>query len=424
MPPLRSGVSWNTLLIGKNEMQGPVAIPVWTERGSPAYRRISIALFLAGFATFSLLYCVQPLLSEFAADFQVSAAESSLALSLSTVFLAVSIVCSGAVSESLGRRRLMFVSLCAASALTVIAALMPGWHSLLIARALVGVALGGVPAVAMAYLAEEIHPKGLGYAMGLYVGGTAFGGMIGRIGTGVLTEVVSWRFALGSFGVLNLAVAVGFVLLLPASRNFIRFSGLGFRHHLSAWNGHLRHKGLPFLFLTGFLAMGAFVTVYNYLGFRLSAPPYELNQMEIGLIFTVYLFGIVASPTAGALADRFGRSPVLIGGVLFSITGIALTILPSLFAIIGGIACLTIGFFVSHSVASAWVGRMATTAKGHASSLYLLAYYIGSSVMGSAGGWFWTHGGWTAVAVFTGTMPVILLAAALHLHRLARQQVK
>ena len=398
--------------------------PVWTERRTPAYRRISIALFLAGFATFSLLYCVQPLLPEFAADFHVSAAESSLALSLSTALLALTVLCSGALSESLGRRGLMFASLCAASVLTLVASLVPGWHALLVVRALVGASLGGVPAVAMAYLAEEIHPKGLGYAMGLYVGGTAFGGMFGRVATGILTEAVSWRFALGTFGIVNLAVAAGFILLLPPSRNFIRFPGPGIRHHLDAWGGHLRHRALPLLFLAGFLAMGAFVTIYNYLGFRLTSPPYNLNQMQIGLIFVVYLFGMIASPSAGACADRFGRGPVLIAGALFSITGIALTTAGPLYIIITGIIFLTIGFFVSHSVASAWVGRMATAAKGHASSLYLLAYYVGSSVMGSMGGWFWSHDGWTAVALFAGTMPVILLVAAIRLQTLALRAAK
>src|SRR4051812_23752974 len=82
------------------------ALPMRAARGSPAYRRIAAALFLSGFATFSMLYCVQPLLPIFAAEFDLSAAESSLAVSFSTGFLAVAILCAGALSESLGRKRL------------------------------------------------------------------------------------------------------------------------------------------------------------------------------------------------------------------------------------------------------------------------------------------------------------------------------
>jgi MFS transporter, YNFM family, putative membrane transport protein len=393
--------------------QNPAA--AWTERGSQEYRRISVALFLAGFATFSLLYCVQPLLPAFAEDFHVTPAASSLALSLTTGFLAVAILCAGALSEAVGRRALMFASMFGAAILNVASALMPSWHGLLITRALEGLVLGGVPAVAMAYLAEEIHPQGLGFAMGLYVGGTAFGGMAGRVGIGVLTELTSWRAAVVTFGLIDLVVAIGFFALLPPSRNFVRRPGFDARFHLAAWRGHLRHSGLPFLFLIGFLVMGAFVTVYNYAGFRLMAPPYGLNQAEVSLIFAVYIFGMAASSGAGALADRLGRGPVLIAGILVAAAGLGLTLLHTLSGVIGGIVLVTIGFFMSHSVASGWVGRMAAATKGHAASLYLLAYYLGSSLMGSAGGWFWTKGGWTAVSAFTGVLLMIALGAAMRL---------
>ena len=152
-------------------------------RGSPAYKRANIALFLSGFATFSLLYCVQPLMPIFSEDFGVTPAASSLSLSLSTGFLAFAIFCAAAVSERFGRRSLMFASLLGAAICTLACAVAPNWQSLLIVRALEGFLLGGVPAVAMAYLAEEVEPRGLGAAMGLYIAGNAFGGMAGRVVT-------------------------------------------------------------------------------------------------------------------------------------------------------------------------------------------------------------------------------------------------
>ncbi len=293
----------------------------------------------------------------------------------------------------------------------------PSWHALLILRALEGFVLGGVPAVAMAYLAEEIHPQGLGLSMGLYVGGTAFGGMFGRVGIGALTELTSWRMAVGVMGAIDLLAAIGFLALLPASRNFTRRPSLDPAYHLAAWSAHLRHRGLPFLFLIGCLAMGAFVTVYNYAGFRLTASPYNLSPTQISLIFVVYLFGMVASSVAGALADRLGRGPVLIAGIVIAAIGVGLTLQQGLAGAIGGIAILTIGFFIAHSVASGWVGRMALGAKGHAASLYLLAYYISSSLMGSIGGWFWAAGRWPAIVGFTGILLALALAAALWLQR-------
>ncbi|MBX4990313.1 YNFM family putative membrane transporter [Rhizobium binae] len=389
-------------------------------RGTGAYRRASLALFLSGFSTFSLLYSVQPLLPIFSQEFSVSPAESSLSLSLSTGFLALAIVCAAALSEGLGRRSLMSISLLGAALLTVATAFASNWQLLLVIRALQGFALGGVPAVAMAYLAEEIDPRGLGATMGLYVGGTAFGGMSGRVLTAIFAEYLSWRPALLLIGVIGLAAALGFIALLPPSRNFVRRPGFDPCFHARAWLGHLANPALPFLFAVAFLAMGSFVTIYNYTGFRLVAPPYGLNQTELGLIFTVYLFGIAAASIGGLVGDRIGHFSMLLFGLTLTAAGSALTLSAALPSIILGIVVLTAGFFMSHSIASGLVGRLAHGTKGHASSLYMLAYYVGSSLVGSAGGWFWATDGWAAVVTFTLVLLALAFISACVAQRLAR----
>ncbi|KUZ73296.1 MFS transporter [Burkholderia ubonensis] len=396
------------------------ALPAGISPRSAAYKRIALALFLAGFSTFSLLYCVQPLLPAFAREFDLGAASSSLSLSLSTGMLAVSILCAGALSERVGRRGLMFASMTLAALFNVLAALSPSWNLLLVWRSLEGFALGGVPAVAMAYLAEEIASAGLGFSMGLYVGGTAFGGMIGRIGMSALEEHFSWRTAMLTIGVVDLLAAIAFVMLLPQSRRFVKRTDLTLRHHLRLWNEQLHHARLPFVFAIGFLVMGAFVTVYNYAGFRLTAAPFNLSPTACGLIFGAYLFGMVASSSAGALADRLGRAPILVSGILVFAAGLLLTLSHSLVAIIIGIVLVTIGFFVAHSVASGWVGHLAGSAKGHAASLYLLAYYLGSSVLGSVGGAFWQHGAWASVAAYVAALLALGLLAAGRMTRVER----
>jgi YNFM family putative membrane transporter len=393
----------------------PTARPL--DEAAPALARIRIALFLAGFATFSLLYSVQPLLPEFAREFGVDAATSSLPLSLATGGLALAIFCAGAVSENLGRRGLMFVSIALAALLNVIAACLPHWGALVVVRTLSGIALGGVPAVAMVYLAEELPPERLGAATGLYVAGNAFGGMSGRIMMSVLSDHFGWRAALAALGVLDLLCAIAFVLLLPRSRHFVRRHGINLVYHLRAWHGHLRDRHLPWLFSIPFLLMGAFVSVYNYAGFRLGGPEFGLSQSQIGLIFSAYVFGIVSSSVAGAASDRFGRGPVVLAGVIACIAGVLLTLLHWLPGVIGGIVLLTIGFFIAHSAASAWVSRLGGANRSHAASLYLLAYYVGSSVIGSFSGWFWQHGGWGTLVVFLTLLLAFALVAAQVLRR-------
>lgn len=115
-------------------------------------RRDSLALFLIGFVTFALLYAVQALLPAFASDFQVSAADSALALSVSTGMLALSILLSAVVARRMDRRRLMLGAILAATLLNGVSAMSTQWWQVLICRALLGVCLGAVPATAMAYL--------------------------------------------------------------------------------------------------------------------------------------------------------------------------------------------------------------------------------------------------------------------------------
>jgi len=381
--------------------------------------RVRLALFLAGFGTFSLLYCVQPLLPAFAASFHVSAAASSLPLSLAAGGLAIAIFCAGAVSETLGRRGLMFASMAIAAVLNFIAAFIPHWETLVIVRTLSGVALGGVPAVAMVYLAEELPASKLGAATGLYVAGNAFGGMMGRIGMSLLSDRYAWRTALAAISVIDLLCAIGFVLLLPRSRHFVRKAGINLSYHLRAWGGHLRDANLPWLFSIPFLLMGTFVSVYNYAGFRLGGPEFGLSQSQIGLIFSAYVFGIVSSSVAGAASDRFGRGPVVVAGTGCALLGLLLTLAGSLALVIVGVVVLTIGFFIAHSAASAWVGRLGGAHRSHAASLYLLAYYTGSSVIGSISGWFWEHGSWLALVAFCAALQGMALYAAQRLRRRA-----
>lgn len=380
--------------------------------------RIRVALFLAGFATFSLLYCVQPLLPEFAREFGVDAATSSLPLSAATACLALAIFAAAAVSESVGRRGLMFASIALAALLNLAAAWMHHWPGLVALRALSGIALGGVPAVALVYLAEELPPQRLGTATGLYVAGNAFGGMSGRLGMGLLADHLGWRVALGAISAAGLLAALGFVLLLPPSRHFVRQLRFRPRDHLRAWHGQLRDRHMRRLFAIPFLAMGVFVSIYNYVTFRLLSPDYHLSHSQIGLIFGAYVFGMVGSSAAGAAANRFGRGRVLLAGVGVAMAGVLLTALQPLAAVVAGIVLLTLGFFVAHSAASAWVARLGGATRSHAASLYLLAYYAGSSLIGALSGYVWQHGGWWALAAWSLALLGVAagVANALRLH--------
>lgn len=390
-------------------------------KDSPAFRRTVLAFFSAGFATFGLLYCVQPLMPVLAQDFGLNAAASSLVLSTSTLLLAAGLVFTGPLSDALGRKPIMLAALFSAALCTLGAAAMPTWHGVLVFRALVGLSLSGLVAVAMTYLSEEIHPDVLGWSMGLYIGGNAIGGMAGRLIVGVLVDFVSWRIALAVLGLLGLVAAVLFWRLAPPSRHF-QPSSLRVRTLLDGFRLHFRDAGLPWLFLEGFLLMGGFVTLFNYISYRLLAAPYHLSQAIVGSISAVYLTGIYSSARVGSLADQLGRRRVLWAVTAVMLAGALITLFEPLWLVLLGMLVFSFGFFGAHSVASSWIGRRARRARGQASSLYLLSYYIGGSVAGTAGGFFWHLAGWNGVALFIAGLLAVALLVALKLTRLTPLQ--
>lgn len=378
------------------------------ERGTAEFRSTVLAMLSAGFATFALLYCVQPLLPEFAHEFGIGAANATLALSLTTGFMGVAMLGISVLSETRGRRPLMIASMLFAAALTVASAFVRSWPVFLVFRALIGIGFAGLPALAMAYLGEEMHLGALAFAMGLYVSGTGIGGMTGRLLTAFLTDLVSWRFAVVAIGVLGMLAALVFWRLLPPSRRFVA-AGAG----LTRWTGfveHLRDATLLRLYATGFAVLGVLAVLYNDVTFRLMGAPYHLSQSAVGLIFLLYLAGVGSSGWTGHLLTHVRRVRLLRASLVVMILGAVVTLASTLAVIIIGIALMTIGFFVAHAVASGWVTVHAHRGRAQATALYLFFYYLGSSIAGWAGGLSWQVAGWLgAVALMVGLSCAALL---------------
>ncbi|WP_237931868.1 MFS transporter, partial [Buttiauxella sp. S19-1] len=363
----------------------PLQPAIYIKRGSPQFMRVTLALFSAGLATFALLYCVQPILPVLSHEFGVSPASSSISLSVSTAMLAVGLLFTGPLSDAIGRKPVMVTALLLASSCTLLSTMMTSWHGILVMRALIGLSLSGVAAVGMTYLSEEIHPSVVAFSMGLYISGNSIGGMSGRLLSGVLTDLFNWRIAVAAIGCFALASALMFWKILPESRHF-RPSSLRPKTLFINFRLHWRDKGLPLLFTQGFLLMGAFVTLFNYIGYRLMQGPWYLSQAVVGLLSVAYLTGTWSSPKAGAMTAKFGRGPVMIFSTAVMLLGLVLTVFSPLAIIFIGMLLFSAGFFAAHSVASGWIGPRAKRAKGQASSLYLFSYYLGSSIAGTLGG--------------------------------------
>lgn len=382
------------------------------KKGSKDFTKANLALFAAGLCTFANLYITQPLLPVFSEEFGISPATASLSLSVATVVLAFSLILFGSLSEAWGRKNIMIVSVIASAILTLVLACSPSFESLLILRAIQGFVLAGVPAIAMAYLGEEMEPSSLGAAMGLYISGNSVGGLVGRIFMGTMTDLFTWRIGIILLGILSILISLYFIWALPPSRNF-KARPLNFPMLTKSLLHHLKDPGLVSLFGIAFVLMGSFVTLFNYISYKLLNEPYSLSASIVGWIFIVYLVGTFSSAWFGSLSDRFGRQRVLFIGILIMFSGALLTIPINLVIKIIGITIFTFGFFGAHSIASGGVSFRAKRDKAQASSLYLFAYYFGSSIGGTTGGFFWHYYGWNGIIVFISIMLLVALALAL-----------
>ncbi|AVI62756.1 MFS transporter [Halomonas sp. GFAJ-1] len=390
------------------------------EAKTRAWWRATAALCLGSFLVFINLYVPQPLLPGLKDAYGVSTLGVSLLMSVSTLSLALVLLVFGPLSDAIGREAIMRITLLLAGALSLALAFAPTFESLLFLRLLQGFVLGGLPAVAIAWMADEFDKPALLSAVGLYIGANSLGGISGRIVGGVAADVGGPTAAFLAVGVMTVVGCVVFWRLLPNSRAFTakRFK---LRQAVGDLLGHLRTPVLLAAYCLGGINFLIFINQYSYITFRLAVEPYHLAASGLGLIFLTYLGGTFGSTVSGRLAGRFSPASCISVGVVILMLGTAVTLANSLTLIIVGLTINAFGFFLAHSLASSWVGRYAQGARGSASALYLVFYYLGASVGGFWLEPFWRWGQWQGVAVGSWLLLGVALVIGVGMWRFERR---
>ena len=382
------------------------------QAGTPTFYRATLALCLGSFIVFANLYITQPLFPLLRELFDLSALEATWSLSLAMLTLGVSLLVYGPLSDSLGRRRIMLLTLAGASLLTLLIPQVDSYAGLLLLRMLQGLLLGGVPAIAIAYMGDEFERPALLLAVGLYISANSLGGISGRLIGGSMTDLSGWQSAFYLVGGLSLLGVLLFAKLLPPSQQF-QPQPLSFRTMLADLGGHLKNRLLLVAYLIGGLNFFIFSNQYSYITYVLSDTPFHLPPTWLGLLFLTYLTGTLSSAISGKLSLRYSQPLCMLGGILILMLGTLVTLNQSLVGIIGGLLINSFGFFICHSICSAWVNHQAARARASASSLYLLFYYLGASAGGFYLDPFWQAARWQGVVL--GSLLILLMTAGLAL---------
>ncbi|MBP3040217.1 MFS transporter [Bacillaceae bacterium Marseille-Q3522] len=373
----------------------------YVKMGSKMQKKASMSMFIGSIITFSIIYSPQPLIGLFSDQYGVSPATSSASISITTFVLSFSMLFVFLITNRWGRKEVMSLSLLLASLFAILSAIWNNFSLFLVFRFLIGVAVAGFPSVAITYLNEEFSPNVRGRLIGIYIAGTAFGGIFGRVVAGALTDFFHWQTAIIFLGVCGLAGSIFFLLSLPKSQNF-HANRISFQVWAANMKECFSNIPLLFMFITAFLLMGVFVTIFNYIGIPLSEAPYHLNQTILGLLFIVNLVGTWSSIWFGRLTDKYPRVKIVTLAITVFFIGVLLTTNDLLFLKIIGMAMVAFGFFGGHAVISGWIGRLANKdGQAQASSLFFLFYYAGSSIIGWSSGYVFHHFGWNALIYYT-----------------------
>ena len=383
-------------------------------KGTIEYRRASIGMLLVGLAIFSSLYATQALLPTLTREMGIDPSTAALTVSAATGALAVCVVPASILSEKFGRGRVLVISALAATALGLTLPLAQSIEQLVVLRSLQGALLAGTPAVAMAWLSEELDERDLAGAMGLYIAGTSVGGLTGRLIPAFMLEVTDWRWALATSAAVSLALAVATTILLPEQRNFRPKASIRPGAEVRAVAGHLRNPRLVGLVATAFIAMGVFVSMYNFFGFR-AINDFGLAPSLAGLTYVMYLSGTWSSARAGSFVSHFGRGRVVLAAAVLMLTGALIGSSGNLIVTLVGLLIFTASFFALHSTASGWVGLIAEKDRAEASSLYVFCYYMGSSLLGAATGQAFEALPWAGFVAVLAAMLGALIAIAVAL---------
>ncbi|WP_226658423.1 MFS transporter [Pseudalkalibacillus hwajinpoensis] len=371
--------------------------------------RIAASLGCGALLIFSSLYAFQPLLPIFVKEFQITPTASSLLMSLPVITMIPGLLILGFVSDRYGRTVVMKVSLLFVLGLLLLMPLLKSFLFLLILRCIQGFFLAGIPASAMAYLADEVEPYTIGLATSIYIASNAMGGLGGRVATGYLTDLYSWQISFMFLGGFGLVATVCFYWMLPGSR-FFEGGSRSVIKDLKGMFVHLRDQRLLSLFTLGFLIQVIFTGVWTYLPFYLEEDPFALSLKWISLTYFAYILGVISPPIAGRISSNIGLRRTMLIGLSTLIVGVVLTVFQNISVVMIGLCVICAGFFIAHSMASASVAHTADHHKSGASSFYLISYYAGVAAGSSGVGVVWDRFGWSGVvSLIVLVLPLILL---------------
>ncbi|MFM9370181.1 MFS transporter [Streptomyces sp. Da 82-17] len=372
-------------------------------------RALTLPVLAAAAATFTVVTAEMlpvGLLTPLAAGLGVSPGTAGLAVTLPGFVAALAAPLLPAAARAVDRRTVLVALLALLAAAGVVSALAPHFAVLLAARVLVGVAIGGVWAIAAGIAPRLVPQAAVGRATAVVFSGIAVASVVGVPAGTFLGELLGWRWAFGAAALL--AAAVGLLLAcalppLPAERG----AG-GLRTVLGAARLPAVRAGLLIVLL---LVAGHFAA-YTYVRPVLERVDGLAAGLVSGLLLAYGVAGIAGNFVGGALAPRDPRRTLLWISALLAAVVLALLAAGGSLLLSAGLLLLWGLAYGGVSVSTQnWMAAAAPAAGESVSALYAgvfnIAIALGALLGGRAADTFGADG-----ALWLGGTLAALAAAA------------
>jgi len=356
------------------------------------------------------VYYAQPLLDMLADDFGIARATIGGVIGATQLGCAAALLLVVPLGDLFDRRRLIAVQLVLLTAALLLVAAAHSRTQLLLGMAALGVLGTAMTQGLLACAASMAAPHEQGRVVGGAQGGVVMGLLLGRVLSGTIAELFSWR----AVYLLSAGASVAMLLALwPAlagrRRPLVRLSYLQLLRSLFTLVLHervLQVRGMLALLL--FAAFGIF---WSALVLPLSAPPHALSHTAIGAFGLVGAAGALAAARAGRLADR---------GLGQTTTGFALALLllawwplshgmQAWWALIVGIVLLDMGGQAVHVVNQNMALAIDPAASSRLVAGYMLFYAAGSGAGALAATTVYALAGWSGVCLLGATVSLAAL---------------
>ncbi|CUU88769.1 putative transport protein [Campylobacter hyointestinalis] len=367
-----------------------------------------LVMYFCTILTLCVLYATQPIAPLFERELGITRTEATLFTTAIMTPLAFASIIYGYLLEKIEIKKLLIVAFLLLGISEIVFSFTNSYFWLLNIRGFQGLIVPAVLTGIMSYISQISSKENVASAIGAYIGVTTIGGFLGRFLSGFFTDLFGWRFFFFMVGLfLLLAAFLVFKFSQTISASFIKpklkdiLNILKIKHNLS-------------IYIMIFGIFFSFQAILNFIPFELTNLGQEFSGSKTGMMYFGYTIGIFISFNSKKIIAFFGTQiNAIIVGIIIFIVALQIFRFESFMIMFMAMLLFCLGNFLTHSIASGFINKMAESHKGISNGLYVSFYYGGGALGSFVPGFVYMFGGWGLFLSLITVISIISLISVL-----------